>query len=159
MKRFMSLAIALIALSSPVLAVNEIILTIDTGPNTSQIKTVAQEVRYPQSPRELAAGQASRGKTKFNPFTITRKVDSASPFFRKAAINGRPLPSVLFEFTRTINGQQQVYQRVKLTNVIISADKMISEGSNPTEEISFTFEKIEYEHMQGRAAATDSWKP
>jgi type VI protein secretion system component Hcp len=47
---------------------------------------------------------------------------------------------------------------VQLTNAIVSSVKTINgNGDRPMEEVSFTFQKIEYENKDGAAAAPTGW--
>jgi type VI secretion system Hcp family effector len=160
MKRIVALAIVLFALGSSTLAAGDISVTIDTS-KQGQIKTQATEFRYSQSPRDMATGQASgrrMARQPNEPIVVVKEVDKTSPFFVQAAAKGELLPAVLFEFSRRgSDGKTEVYQTVRLTNALISSVHMLNGGDRPMQEISFTFQKIEYEHKQGKAAAADSW--
>jgi type VI secretion system Hcp family effector len=162
MKRIVALAIVLLALGTSTLAAGDISVTIDTS-KQGQIKTQAKEFRYSQSPRDMATGQASErrmARQPNEPIVVVKEVDKTSQFFVQAAAKGELLPAVLFEFTRRgSDGKTEVYQTVRLTNALISSVHMlnVNGGDRPMQEISFTFQKIEYEHKQGKTAATDSW--
>ncbi|HVS80766.1 MAG TPA: type VI secretion system tube protein Hcp [Pyrinomonadaceae bacterium] len=174
MKRLVTMAIAVFALSSSTLAAGDVNITISS--NHGQIKTSAKEFRFSRSPRDLAgqtsgmaaAGQATgaRGtsaaragmKRASDPIIIVRVIDETSKFFQIAAVQGELLPAVLFEFTRTRGGQTEVYQTVRLTNAMVSSVKMLNGLDRPMEEVSFTFQKIEYQNKDGAAAATDNWR-
>jgi type VI secretion system secreted protein Hcp len=144
--------------------------------NGGQIKTEAQEFRYSQSPRDLAGGQsagmaaaapatsarsAGGGRAALRrvnePVVVVHNLDESSPFFVKAAASGETLTSVVFEFKRAVGSGTEVYQTVRLTNAIVSSVKTINGGIQPTQEVSFTFQKIEYENKDGAAAAPASW--
>jgi type VI secretion system Hcp family effector len=170
MRRFIAMTIAVFALCSSTLTAGDVNLTIDSSKH-GQIKTRAKEFRYAQSPRDLAgqsasaaattgqassargAGAARAGMRRANePIVIVRYPDEASPFFVNAAASGELLPAVLFEFTRTSGSSQpEVFQTVRLTNAIVSSVKTINGGDRPMEEVSFTFQKIEYKHKDGAA--------
>ncbi len=77
----------------------------------------------------------------------------------KAAASGETLTSVVFEFKRAVGTGTEVFQTVRLTNAIVSSVKTINGGIQPTEEVTFTFQKIEYENKDGAAAAPATWKP
>ena len=175
MKRLIGLTMAVLFMASTTFATGGIWITISG--NQGQIKTQGQEFRYPQSPRDLAGGQttsmaaagaatSARGagggraamRRMNDPVVIVRDLDETSKFFAKAAVSGETLTSVVFEFTRTVGTSTEVYQAVRLTNAIVSSVKTIDGGVRPTEEISFTFQKIEYENKDGAAAAPASWK-
>jgi len=170
MKRLVGLAMATLMMCSSVLA-GGIFITISG--NSGQIKTEAREFRYAQSPRELAGGSsmatavaatnASGGSGRAamrrmnEPVAIVHKLDESSPFFQKAAANGGTLTSVVFEFKRAVGTGTEVYQTVRLTNAIVSSVKTINGGNQPMEEVSFTFQKIEYQNKDGAAATPASW--
>ena len=174
MKRFIGLAMAVLVMCGSTLAAGGVFITIDSS--QGQVKTQAQEFRYGQSPRDLAGGQtasvasavtSARGSSAARagmrrasePIVIARYTDEASPFFVKAAANGELLPAVVFEFTRARGSSTEVYQTVRLTNAIVSSVKTVNGDGRPMEEVSFTFQKIQYENKDGAAAAPDSWKP
>jgi type VI secretion system Hcp family effector len=148
-------------------------VTIDSSKH-GQIKTSAKEFRYYLSARDLAgqstsmtaAEQATSGRgasaeramrRASEPVIISGPIDNKSQFFQSAAANGELLPAVLIEFTRPNgNGQTEVFQTVRLTNAMVSSVKM-SGGQNLMEEVSFTFQKIEYNHKDGLPSANDNW--
>jgi type VI secretion system secreted protein Hcp len=112
---------------------------------------------FAESPRDLASGQ-SAGRRQHEPITITKVVDKSSEFLARVQASGKHLTSVVIEFTRPDSaGRPQVYQVITLTDVLISSYKHGHLGDSPSEEISFTFQKIEYENKLGKTAAADSW--
>ena len=174
MKRLIGLAMAVLMFCGSTLAGT---LTLTVSSNQGQIKTEAQEFRYSQSPRDLAGGSttsmaaagpamSARGagggraalRRANDPVVIVHNLDESSPFFTKAAASGETLTSVVIEFTRPVGSGTEVYQTVRLSNAIVSSVKTINGGIQPTEEISFTFQKIEYENKDGAAAAPATWK-
>ena len=65
---------------------------------------------------------------------------------------------MVFEFKRTVGTSTEVYQTVTLTNAIVSSVREINgNGGRPMQEVSFTFQKIEYSNKDGAAAAPTSW--
>lgn len=177
MKGLIGLTMAVLMMCGSTLAAGGIFITISG--NQGQIKTEAQEFRYAQSPRDLAGGQtagmaaaagpatsaraAAGGRAAMRrmnePVVIVRNLDESSPFFVKAAASGETLSSVVFEFTRAVGTVTEVYQTVRLTNAIVSSVKTVNGDGRPMEEVSFTFQKIEYENKDGAAAAPATWKP
>ena len=174
MKRTIGIAMAALLMCSSTLAAGGVFITISG--NQGQIKTEAQEFRYTQSPRDLAGGSTTRmaaagpamsargagggraGMRRSNdPVVIVHNLDESSPFFVKAAASGETLTSVVFEFKRAVGTDSEVYQTVRLTNAIVSSVKTINGGNQPMEEVSFTFQKIDYENKDGAAAAPASW--
>ena len=172
MKRLIVLAMAALMMCSSAFA-GGIFITISG--NGGQIKTEAQEFRYSKSPSDLAGGSSSMaaagpatsargggggraaGRRMNEPVVIVHNLDESSAFFVKAAASGETLSSVVIEFKRAIGSGTEVFQTVTLTNAIVSSVKTINGGIQPTEEVSFTFQKIAYENKDGAAAAPASW--
>jgi len=174
MRKLIATTIAVLIFSASTFASGGVWITISG--NSGQTNTQATEFRYSQSPRDLAGGSSSmvavnagttaRGATAgraamrrvSDPVVIVRNEDEASPFFVKAAASGETLASVVFEFKRTVGTSTEVYQTVTLTNATISSVREINgNGGHQMQEVSFTFQKIEYSNKDGAAAAPASW--
>src|SRR5712692_11102194 len=175
MRKLIATTIAVLIFSASTFATGGIWITISG--NSGQTSTQAESFTYSQSPRDLAggssrmaavnagtsaraAGGAGRAAMRRanDPVVIVKPLDETSSFFVKAAASGETLTSVVFEFKRTVGTSTEVYQTVTLTNAFISSVKTVNGDGRPAEEISFTFQKIEYSHKDGAAAAPDSWK-
>ena len=174
MKKLIATTIAVLVFSASTFATGGVWITISG--NSGQTNTQATEFRYSQSPRDLAGGSSSmaavnagtstRGaaggraamRRTSDPVVIVKPMDESSSFFVKAAASGETLTSVVFEFKRTVGTSTEVYQTVTLTNATISSVREINgNGGHPMQEISFTFQKIEYSNKDGAAAAPTSW--
>jgi type VI secretion system Hcp family effector len=174
MRKLIAMTVAVLALSSSTFATGGVWITISS--NQGQIKTEAQEFRYAQSPRDLAGGSttsiaaapamSARGagggraamRRANDPVVIVHNLDESSKFFVSAAASGETITSVVFEFRRTVGTVTEVYQTVTLTNAMVSSVKTVNGDGRPAEEISFTFQKIEYQNKDGAAAAPASWR-
>ena len=96
----------------------------------------------------MATGSgAGTGKVKHGEFTITRKVDSASPvLFQKAMVSGKHFPMVKIEM-RKAGGDPHQYMTYTFTDVQISKMNMSGTGKEgPEESITFVYGgmKVEY---------------
>jgi type VI secretion system secreted protein Hcp len=127
-----------------------------------------------KSPRDGATGQAS-GKRQFKPVTIVKAWGAASPQGLTACSTNEVLSEVSIEFQKTnANGEEYVYQTVKLTDATLveatrfEGDLQPSEGaatwrfparedSAGLEEWVFTFRKIEVEDKDGKTSYSDEW--
>jgi type VI secretion system secreted protein Hcp len=115
------------------------------------------------SPRDNATGQAS-GKRRHEPIKITKEWGAASPQLQRALASNEMLKEVVFEFVRTnARGQEEVYETIKLTNALVigiqrGAGQRTGKNSKELEEVSFTYEKIEISHANGKTTATDDWQ-
>ena len=174
MKKLIATTIAVLIFSVSTFASGGVWITISG--NSGQTNTQATEFRYSQSPRDLAGGSSSmaavnagtsaRGagagraamRRTNDPVVIVKPLDETSSFFVKAAASGETFTSVVFEFKRTVGTSTEVYQTVTLTNATISSVREINgNGGRPMQEVSFTFQKIEYSNKDGAAAAPTSW--
>ena len=86
---------------------------------------------------------AGAGKVTFNPFSITRKIDSASPSFFQMAQTHRPIPRLTLELTS--EGTHTVVWRIIATNAVLTSYKALpaAPGTPPKEQLTFvpgTFE-------------------
>jgi len=91
---------------------------------------------------QASGSGAGAGKVTFNPFSITREIDKASPVLFKACITGQLIAKVTLELLPAVQkGTASPFLVVALKDVFVSA---ISEAGNvhggiPLEEIVFRF--------------------
>lgn len=175
MRKLIATTIAVWIFSASTLASGGVI-SITVQGNYGQTSTEATSFRYSQSPRDLAGGSAGTLTTATSaanarsaaggraamrrandPVVIVKPMDEASSFFVKAAASGETLTSVRFEFKRNVGSGTEVYQTVTLTNAVVSSVREVNGDGRPAQEISFTFQKIEYSNKDGAAAAPASW--
>jgi type VI secretion system secreted protein Hcp len=135
-------------------------------------KILASKFSYEvKSPRDAATGHAS-GTRQHSAIKIVKEWGAATPQIFTALVTNEVLQEVTLEFRRAnANGEEYVYYRIKLTNASVSEIRQFSDDSNaltggssakhPTdmqlEEVSFTFQKIEMESLDGKTAAFDDW--
>lgn len=86
---------------------------------------------------------AGAGKVTFNPFSITRKIDKASPLLFQAAVKGQHIQSATITLLPAVQKAMPIVYT--LTNVLITE---VNEAGNvhggvPLQEIRFEFEKIQ----------------
>jgi type VI secretion system secreted protein Hcp len=126
------------------------------------------------SPRDIATGQAS-GKRQWKPISIVKEWGAASPQLLAACSTNEVLSDVVIEFSKTnVNGEEYVYQQIKLTNATISSvdrftgNKDGAEGSSSArhtqsvdtlelERFRLTFQKIELADNDGKTNFADDW--
>ncbi|HEY6045684.1 MAG TPA: type VI secretion system tube protein Hcp [Pyrinomonadaceae bacterium] len=168
------MTIAFLTFSASTFAAGGVLITISG--NSGQTNTQATEFRYSQSPRDLAGGSAGtlttaasaastrsaaggRATTRRanDPVVIVKPMDETSSFFVKAATSGETFTSIRFEFKRNAGSGSEIYQTVTLTHATISSVREANGDGRPAQEISITFQKIEYSHKDGPAAAPASW--
>jgi type VI secretion system secreted protein Hcp len=118
------------------------------------------------SPRDVATGQAS-GKRQHKPVVITKEWGAASPQIFTSCVTNEVLKSVLMEFYHTTpEGKEEIHHTVKLINATVSNIKQsaglakheAAADIHETEEVAFTFQRIEVENKTGKTAAVDDWR-
>jgi type VI secretion system secreted protein Hcp len=118
------------------------------------------------SPRDSAGGQAS-GKRAYKPILVTKEWGAASPQLFQALVSNEQIKTAVFEFVKTnANGEEYVYHRIKLTNASITGIKSYLDltdasgdvyDAHELEDVSFVFQKIEIENLDGKTSAADNW--
>lgn len=126
----------------------EYIMTIE-GITTDPISTPFESYSFgAASSGSLSSGSgAGAGKVNFNPFSITRKIDRASPVLFKACVTGQYIKKVTLELRPAIQkGTVPSLLVVTLMGVFVVT---VREGGNvhgdivPMEEISFEFRSFQ----------------
>ena len=123
------------------------------------------------SPRDAASGLAT-GKRQHKPLVVTVPIGKASPLVANAMVQNENLSEVtLLGWNAVLSGKagvgaQKQYYTIKLTNANIASIKSgydsqaqgAMSGRQPAEEISFTYQKIEWTYTDGGVMANDDWE-
>lgn len=136
--------------------------------NTIEVNAYAHEI---VSPRDPASGLAT-GKRMHKPFVITKELDKSSPVLYQAMVTNENISE--FELkcfapnkaAATGAGAETNHFTVKLTNAHISSIRSVMRNNNDVElakfpveeEISFTYQKIEWTWVDGGITAQDDWE-
>lgn len=112
----------------------------------------------------VSSGLAS-GKRQHKPFVITKVMDKSSPKLAEACVKGVTLKKATLELTRaTPTGGHETYMTITMTDVLITSYQSGGSGSEtgqitmmPTEEITFTYQKIEIKWIDGGIEMVDTW--
>jgi type VI secretion system secreted protein Hcp len=87
--------------------------------------------------------RARTGMVCLEELVVVKDTDSASALFRDAAAAGTTFGEAVLS-CRKAGGEQQEYMTVTLEDVLVSSYQASSDET-PTESISFTFSRIEWE--------------
>jgi len=131
-----------------------------------------------QSPRDAATGQAS-GKRQYKAVRVLTEWDAATPQWLTACARNETIDSLNLEFvTHKAGGIEAVYYTITLTNATVSAVSMFTgsegggdgatEGGSSSKHtsavdtmeltrLSFTFQKVEHSHVDGKTTFMDDW--
>lgn len=122
------------------------------------------------SPRDAAIGLPT-GKVMHKPLIITKELDKSSPFLYNALCTNESMTEFELQFwtpqkgvTSGVGAEKQHYT-IRLTNAGISDIKFrMPNNKNPElvnlteyEEISFTYQKIDWIWNEGGISAQDDW--
>ena len=111
------------------------------------------------SPRDPASGLPT-GKRQHKPFTFVMELGKATPAIQQAFLDNELLTSVeLNVFGPDAKGAETLTYTVKLTNASISAIRLLP-GPNDkvVQEVSLTYQKIEWIWRDGNVTASDDWE-
>lgn len=137
-------------------------VTIGGKEGTIEVISLSHEI---VSPRDAASGLPT-GKRQHKPLTIRKAIDKSSPLLFRALISNENLKTVEFVFyTTDPRGQERPYYRIKLLNASIASIKTaVPDTKDPAlssyplyEDISFTYQKIEWTYVDGGITTQDDW--
>lgn len=100
-------------------------------------------------------GSVKIDKLRPNTLTLTRQVDSLSKMIRSAG--GRYLPAVQIT---SLSGVTAKLLQARIAATLAGRSKYsTSHSTSELEDVSFTYQKIAWEHRGGKASASDDWEP
>ena len=117
------------------------------------------------SPRDQTSGLAT-GKRVHQPITITKELDRSTVPLWNALINNETLTTWQLKFWTTLSsGQTAEIYTVSLTNAIVTSiheyrsDGVLQANASGAalEDVTFTYQKIEWTWTDGGLTATDDW--
>ena len=114
------------------------------------------------SPRDPASGSAT-GKRVHKPFVITKEIDRATPLLHQALVTNETLTEVRFRvhglLVGEVVGSELTTYTVKMSNAnIASIETRTNTDGQIVEDISFVYQKIEWEWPQEKTVAMDEVK-
>lgn len=122
------------------------------------------------SPRDAASGLPT-GRRQHKPFVFTKELDKASPLLYQALVTNENLTNVELKVYRSdpMGGGKPVHvYTVKLTNASIASIRhwkpsikdpaTIANDFAEYEEVSLTYQKIEWTWVEGGITSMDDWE-
>ena len=135
-------------------------LKIDGIPGESQDKTHKNEIQLNSfswgannTGTSASGGGAGAGRVKFEDFSITKTVDSASPKLMLACANGEHIKNAILT-CRKAGKEQQEYLKYTFTDLLVSKFFLGGTEVMPAEEVSINYSKIEMEYKAQKADGT-----
>lgn len=130
------------------------------GNKTFEVKDFSFDIEQVLNIGSQSSG-AGAGKVTFNPFSINRKMDSASPLFFRNLVVGKHIGKIVLHLYRSASSSSQPSFTVELTDAVVKSKhpvrKPSGSGSLELTRIQFSFQKIEYTWKSGGVSAKDDW--
>ncbi len=136
--------------------------------NLIEVNAYSHEIA---SPRDAASGLPT-GRRMHKPFVITKELDKSSPILYNVMVTNETLTEFELKFfaanlgSRVNAGAEVNHYTIKLTNASIASIRSVMRNNNDAElakfpveeEISFTYQKIEWTWVDGGITAQDDWE-
>jgi type VI secretion system secreted protein Hcp len=119
------------------------------GPNAGSVFEIDDFSFDIEQTLNIGSQSSGAGKVTFNPFQITKKIDSATPILFQSAVTGAAFREIKCSFysSDASNGASSPYLSATLSNAIVSKFKV--EGTadgTPRVKFWFRYEKIEWRY-------------
>ena len=89
-----------------------------------------------------SGGAARAGRADVSNVTVMKVLDKTSPLLFDDCVTGNVLDKVDIIYDKPLGDQQEDFFKIHLDNALITNISMSGSQENPTESISFAFEKI-----------------
>jgi type VI secretion system secreted protein Hcp len=118
------------------------------------------------SPRDAASGLPT-GKRQHKPFTITKELDKSTPLLYQRLIGNSTIPFCVVSYVHKFaDGSLEPYMTITLTNAQVAGVEskkgdvrsLDQRHYGEYEEVSFTYQKITWEALDGGITAQDDWE-
>lgn len=102
------------------------------------------------------ASGAGAGKVTFNPFSITRKTDRASPLLFEMACSGTPFETVVLALaksaggatTAAVNSASLIFLRFDFKLVAVKTISWSHDDKSPKEQVTFEYGALQVRYLQ-----------
>src|SRR5689334_2058825 len=118
------------------------------GPSTSKEKAidvlsfswgVSQTATYGAG---ASGKEAKAGRADFSNLSIMKVLDKTSPLLTDHCATGDILKKVELIYDKPVKDEQQDYFKIELTDALITSVQLSGSNENPTESVSFAFQKV-----------------
>ena len=98
-------------------------------------------------------GGAGTGKVSMHDFSFTMQINKATPKLAEKCATGEHIKKALLT-CRKAGKEQQDFQKVTFTDLLVSSYHTSGSSENPIDNISLNFAKIEFEYKEQKADGT-----
>jgi len=96
------------------------------------------------STAQNAGGQMSAGKASVSDLSVMKMLDKTSPDLFQHCVTGDFLKKVELIYEKAMGDKQEDYFKIILTDALITSIQSSGSSENPTESLSFAFQKVQY---------------
>ena len=105
-----------------------------------------------------AAGAESRvGRADVHNLTVMKVIDKVSPLLFDDCVTGNILKTVDLVYDKPMGDQQDEYYKIHMEHVLITSIQNSGSNENPTESISFAFEKLKVSYNPEEGGKLKGW--
>ncbi len=104
--------------------------------------------------------EAKAGRADFQNLSIMKVLDKTSPLIFDHCATGNILKEVVLYYDKPVGDKQEDYFKVTLTDALITSQQLSGSSENPTESVSFAFQKVEVAYAaEGDDGALEAFVP
>jgi len=89
-----------------------------------------------------SGGEARAGRADVSDVTIMKVTDKTSPLLFDDCVTGNVLKKVDVIYDKPMGDSQEDYFKIHMENALITSYQLSGSSENPTESVSFAFEKV-----------------
>jgi type VI secretion system secreted protein Hcp len=89
-----------------------------------------------------SGGESRAGRADVSNLTVMKVLDKTSPLLFDDCCTGNYLKKVELQYFKPTGDQQESYFKIHMENALITSIQLSGSSENPTESISFAFEKV-----------------
>ena len=86
--------------------------------------------------------EAKAGRADFQELSIMKVLDKTSPLLFDHCVTGNILPTIDLFYDKPVGDSQADYFKIELTDALITSVQLSGSSENPTESVSFAYQKI-----------------
>lgn len=104
-----------------------------------------------------AGGESRVGRANLSDLTIMKALDKTSPLLFENCVTGKIIKKVDLVYDKPVGDKQDDYYKISMENVLITSVQNSGSSENPTESISFAFDKIKVSYNPEDKGKLQGW--
>jgi len=121
------------------------------------VNAIIESYRHAVSVPQGGGAARTRGQRTYEPLTIRKRVDAATPLLYRALAQSETIPAVTLRIptSRAAGGPTMT---ITLTGARIVSIESSGADDVPVEEVAFYYNKIKWESSEGGTSFEDDWR-